>query len=824
MRLLLALLTLALLGLSVLWITNLSVPVRERARGALAADDARARPVTEFESTTRTTPEPQRTAPSGANELDAPAAPVAPPDAFPRSRLAGRVERSDGESASGVTLEVRAADPRSAARPLAQVRTDEKGAFDTIVLGTGPFRLRAHDSSGGGTRVAVEHEVEVEHEVAVEQGSVQGGSLEILLELPYTGSVRGRVVDEAGEPVTSFTLELWREEDREEGYDEAQNEDGEPASLRLPFHSADGTFESGELAQGGWWLALSADGYAPVQPQHCRVPLAQQVLFRLQPESRLSGVVRALDGRPRAGARVELSSASAPVFTGADGSFEIGGGSGALRLRARDPSSFDGSALELVLAPGETRTGIVLWLGASGEISGQVIGLAGRPAAGRLVSFRALSVRAENAQLPPCETDELGRFQIDAPPGRWEVSAALTRKEIEVFELAAESEQRVPELRASEQVQVEPDATGEVWLALAPAPVRVSGALTKAGAPCAGGTVTAIDSRGELRYRARVEGSSYALGLARPGNYRIEVSFAATTQIVWIEVPAVGAHTLDLDVPVGWIEGFVRAADGQRAAHTKVWASAAPEARGGAGHALTDAHGNFTLELVPGTYTFGAGEVPDASYPWNRAQWLEVEADKRRVGLELVLPREPVAPALVVVLHGARGELLNDARVRLSGGPAYMPAPPPQAAPGGSAEFARLAAGEYVVWAEAPGHFLLEPGRALIAWNEPSRVELALVPAFEVVVRTHAPQASGAAHGLDAVDTRGRAFAAERVAASQAEESAEPEPPGAVSFRFPGLPAGEYRLRVFRGDALLERPLHVDAAPPAPLLIDLPLP
>jgi len=138
------------------------------------------------------------------------------------------------------------------------------------------------------------------------------------------------------------------------------------------------------------------------------------------------------------------------------------------------------------------------------------------------------------------------------------------------------------------------------------------------------------------------------------------------------------------------------------------------------------------------------------------------------------------------------------------------------AAPLGSATFAALQASEVEVAAEAPGYFLAEFPRVRLEWAKPRRVELSLARAFEVVACVRSGGATGPVHELDAVATSGLVFDSAPFAAD--------DRPGEPCFRWPLLPLGEYRVRVFAGEQVLERPLRVSAggAEPASLEISVP--
>jgi hypothetical protein len=808
MRLVLALLALGLVVLGVLWFADRpagSRGVRSSTAPALAAAPEEPRP---------DPPAPaRRAAPEHEPGAPPPATSTPTPDDFPRSFVAGRVLDAGYKPVAGVSVEVRVQGQPGRPHPLAELRTDAKGAFEATVLGTGPFRLEAAESSGGGVRRGRVLE------------PVVAGTRDAVLVLPSSGRLRGRVLGPDEQPVTAFTLEF-----RPSRLTTGGEPGGAPA--RTTLESADGSFTSEELASGEWELTVVADGFAPSRGRECRVPSASEEVVVLDRAARLSGVVRTTDGRPRPGARVEASPAREPVFTDAEGAFTLVTNPGTLVLQATDPASGAGPPLQVDVAAGQERAGLVLSLGATGKLSGRVVTLANRPAAGREVRFLPLPEGREHEPVPPATTDALGQFVADLSPGQWEVSVALNERELEVLELAAEHEDRKEdslEPFVSEEVLVAENEDAQVWLALAPAPVRVSGRLTKAGEPCDGGEVVAFDHRTGFVYRARVEGSSYVLGLGRSGLHLFHVTLGATTQAWFASVPADGTHELDFDVPVGWISGRVLTLGSGAVADVRVWAYAPPSqvSRGGSGHALTDAEGSFTLELSPGTYMVGTGESPEAGSTWGNREGILVVAGEHWTGLQLYLSSSTggLAPALEVELRGPRGELVPDAVVTLTHqgdsrwfGRDDRPEPLRQPAPEGLTGFrSPWPPGPYAVVAEAPGYAQVEPVTAVIERSKPKRVVLVLQRACEVVVTVKSDGASGPVHDLDAVDTRGLVTGAVAYAAPESE-------PGLQAFRFPLLAAGPHRLRIRAGGELLERPLEVSVGGAPPLRLEVSIP
>jgi carboxypeptidase family protein len=701
-----------------------------------------------------------------------PLAPSFEAPAFPRSELAGRVEHADGRPAAGIEIEVRAQGASERSRALASEACSADGSFLLRCLGRGPFELRAHRSSLGGTRLQARLE------------GVRSGAHDLVLTLPKITTLRGRVVDDRGEPVWGFRLEL---------------ESLGGLEVRQPFHDPDGRFEVAELAEGPWTLVVAARNCVESAPRALVLPLAEPLTLTLVREGTLAGVVLDPDGRPHAGARVRSEGFDTDV-TDAEGAFVVRGPPGKVVLVVESEQRAPSGPLSLVLAPGEDRTGLVLTLGPSGRIDGRAVDRAEQPLAGRLALLeREGDIYQREALM--ARSDEEGRFTAEVAPGRWTVSLDRSRDGLEADEpLPAEVE-----VAAGERV--------EVRLSPVPRPVRLLGRITKAGAPAKIGRLSLEHST--WHGQAEVDGSDYTREVPRAGRYLLRAELEGCEQALSIRVPDAREHRFDLDVPVGWIEGRARAADGRGLAGIAVQARASDASAS----STTDAEGRFALEVPPGEYRVSLEGPPDA---WSSAhvEGVAVAAGERRSGVELVgLELVPMQGcSLHVRLRGPDGALLEQGRVRLEHTSSLQTSAEAKA---GSAHFGGLASGSYLVRAEARGHQLLALERVELGPDEARELDLVLARGRRVFVRVHHGEAKPS--DLEAIDEAGHVLALGR---TQPTPGAAPDAPGVRStwFQHHTLPPGDYLFRAWTEERSSIHPLTVPDGASEPVELELQLP
>lgn len=201
MRLLLATLALLALGLGALWGITRSGTSRGAAPSVPHARTERTEAgalliALEASAPEAPAPEPEerasvRPTDSARTELVASGA-----ASFPHSRFFGRVQHADGRPAARLTLEVRALGASAESRPLAALESSDDGSFSVECPGRGPFQLRAHRSSLLAARIDQTF------------AGLEAGAHELILSLPPLARLRGRVVDERGDALRRFRIEL----------------------------------------------------------------------------------------------------------------------------------------------------------------------------------------------------------------------------------------------------------------------------------------------------------------------------------------------------------------------------------------------------------------------------------------------------------------------------------------------------------------------------------------------------------------------------------------------------------------------------------------
>lgn len=350
-----------------------------------------------------------------------------------------------------------------------------------------------------------------------------GEEREVEVELAVGGTVFGRVLDAAGEPLPTATLMI-----------RADPDDGEPTWRRRAILDEDATFEMRGIRPGVVWAELhagavnSAERLGPIEEAQTLGPLVLQL-----PEGNvLEGVVSWPDGAPAVDARV----AANPI------SFARDEPSGTIYARAGEDGRYRLVALragtyEVTATPGETRddvedaAGLRAWAEARAPgtldltlepgltISGTVVDDLGAPVPSFRVSAEMLrdvasgpSWRVSSDTVRP----EPGEFVIRGlRPGTWLLTAA-DRGGVSAVE---------------ERVQLAGDEQG-VRLVL-PRPARITGLVRDAsGAGRAGVWVYAVrppreddraDPRAPRRARSLTDGS-FTIDRVAPGRVLVGTS------------------------------------------------------------------------------------------------------------------------------------------------------------------------------------------------------------------------------------------------------------------------------------------------------------
>jgi len=594
--------------------------------------------------------------------------------------LAGRVQWPDGSAAPGVavTIEFDAAflggpAAMNATRGAqASALTDAAGRFEAGGLGAGPFVVRAAAEGEDGRRFRAR----ADGVAPITEGTEgAGAALDLSLVLRPPLGVAGRVVDQEGEPLEAFEVRATRL---------ATGSLGETATETVvaSFEDAEGRFFLEGLIEGRWKLEAEADGFATSEPVTLALPVdpqAEPLSIAMVRTARASGVVRAPDGTPVAGAEVIVDTGvaewqrmmggqSAPkTVSRAEGRFEIEGllpGKLGLFADARDFAR--GATRALDLQPGQHVEGVELPLALGGTLTGLVFAPGGEPAGGQTVIATHMSTFEQRVT----ETDSKGELAMQhLQAGSWSIvamsaeSSALSEGELDFGAMASGMQMS--------QAKIADGETTHVVIGSPPEhPVHVHGVVTHAGEPYANAVVSFYPEGTKLYERLKVAATDaegkYATDLDQPGVYVVFVQVLPGgpgqqhTIEFSREVPEADEHELDLELPLGRISGRVVAADGAPAKGARLTLTVDGGAQsdtlfgGQYTEILTGGDGSYDVQaLRPGVYRVSAGGSslfnPTEAGPHGRLTrgGLELEEGEWLEGVDFRLEEPGAIEALV---------------------------------------------------------------------------------------------------------------------------------------------------------------------------------
>jgi len=624
-----------------------------------------------------------------------------------------------------------------------------------------------------------------------ERERVKLGTESLVLELEMGHTLSGRVRDDLGAAVDDFALSAHRVNAFH------WDDPGRPSS----FHDAGGAFELTGLEPGEWGIRAGAAGHASSEEMLVTIPAAEPIELFVPREARVQGVVLDAPGQPREGVEVRVATVreGRPLqrfedelhdTTDAAGVFELVRlRPGRLAIAAFSPTGAPSERRELELAPGEELTDVVLRLRAGARLTGEVLGLDGRPQAELEVGLDG------DGAFASCTTDRAGRFEAEGlAPGPLEVVAEIAGG----LELHARVELRDGE---TTHVQLAPPRTT----------VRVHGHVTVDGQPLPNADVFAdpvVDDGGGAQSAATetdAEGA-YALTLPGSGRYSLLVHSGPVAELSFravLDVPEVAELAFDVAIPIGRISGRVR--DRSGAPLAGIWVQSEPERHEGGSHggarSQTDEDGRYELRVPAGMHGVSAG----GDMGWG-------SPDTRRFVAQRV-------SGLTI----AAGAHLRDVDFVLADGGTLTGH---VRANGTGAAYARIwtldAAGARPLgWSDEDGSFRIEgvePGERWIAVTNESMasrsatrvvvtvggnesLELALEPATAVHVRV--------------LDAGGRPVGCEIELLDDANRRPPFEPVANGEALVAPLPPGRYIVRAHREEKLAERRFEVGAGEPS---------
>jgi carboxypeptidase family protein len=445
--------------------------------------------------------------------------------------ITGRVVRPDGTPVVDAQVVLECAEPyRSRLAPLDTTRTDARGHFALDCGRSGPFRVEATE------RV----DERVVGQVAREDVFPNRGPLELVL---VPALVHGRVVDDAGNPVTDYQL----------AWTPLPEVKGRPPEPGERIHSASGEFTT-PLSPGAWRANASVPQLA-LQPASIElsVPSLETVVIVLARQGVVRGTVLDAADEPVSAARITLDG-RVRTTSGSRGTFEIEVTPGAaFTLAARHDRHAPSEPVELSLEPGEERDELILRLGASARVTGEVIDPQGRPVAGRRVMINR-QVSGSGMVGVEVETDASGRFETQITPGF----------------LCAWIEFEDDELEALGRPRPDPGASRPSWtrsvilgagesahlrFVMGAAPVRLHGRIDVGGKAPANALLCLRGFMGSSEQALRTSDGRYEFLVPEPGCYMLSVTADDQNVQPLVEVPEGREHRFDLSIPLGRVSG-----------------------------------------------------------------------------------------------------------------------------------------------------------------------------------------------------------------------------------------------------------------------------
>ncbi len=579
--------------------------------------------------------------------------------------ISGRVVWPSGSPAANASVNIGKTSPEGWAEFQEHLACDEDGRFAASGLREGPFDLGA--SQAPNALVAPGADPARGDWRAVARGVEPNGS-EVILTLEEPQGLAGRVVDDTGAPIPNFHV--------------SAEFAGAPewlfGSPNETVEAGDGSFELGGFFPGEWRLQASAEGHSSSEePVRVAIPYSgPPVVITLTRAVSVAGIVVDPDGNLVPEATVTASVGSSGPFdpfgsesshqTPSDGagrfSFEIP--EQAFSLVASHAQWADSEPVMVEVAPGSSRSEVVLALRVGGTITGEIYDARGQPDVGIHVgispTFFWFGLDQEGAV-----SDASGRFVLEhVNPGKATISAMPREDDLlRAMEEAQDEEVALMgffgQMRSATVEVRDGEAVHVVLGPKAKAPVRVFGRVTEAGEPLVQAGVFAVEEGGSLLQGMKAAktdaGGRYEFVIDRPGAFMFAVNIddSGSTAEFFVDVPEAKEFELDLALPLGRIGGRVLAPDGSPAAGVSL--SLALES-GSSGFDIldmsksrvTDAQGSFAFtHLHPGSYSLQVGAasfmVENSVYGAVVVDGIELGADESREGFEIRLP----APARV---------------------------------------------------------------------------------------------------------------------------------------------------------------------------------
>jgi hypothetical protein len=325
--------------------------------------------------------------------------------------ISGVVRHDDGTPASGAQIDVTPAD----APARWAVTADREGRFAVDAIPGGTYMIEAHPPIVAARQATASMK-------AVARVELEAGAKKTLeLEVPGGREhVRGRIVDDAGQPVAGAAV--WAERVWEGVMSPA-------VALDVRAYSwTDGTFDLDDVPRGTYTIyARHPDGRTG---EVNKIPSgATKVSVVVRDGARITGRVVTRDGRPARSFRLQwhwLSRAAAMGQTMSSDARVVHHANGEFTIERLEPTSMislvvettdgaNGSGGGFALAAGQTRADVRIEVVGLGTVRGRLVRKdTGGPLLGHTVWFPMISTRG----IVPVDGD--GRFEAQVPPGNYD--------------------------------------------------------------------------------------------------------------------------------------------------------------------------------------------------------------------------------------------------------------------------------------------------------------------------------------------------------------------------------------------------------------------
>jgi len=477
-----------------------------------------------------------------------------------------------------------------------------------------------------------------------EQDDVAAPANDVVLVLAAGSSLAGRVVDDIGAPVTTFSVRTTPRGDQE-------SMDYSRSSTRS-IRNDDGRFELAGLGDGEWDVRVSTkigeEATSRIQMPSAEAAAMQFVLPR---PANVRGVVLDPLGVPVPNARFELDRIRGQqVYFGSSrtdvqsrksdekGQFSFPMPTGAWRISANASPWVSSESVEVEAAAATNVGPITLTLRNGGAIKGLVLDRSSQPSANRAVSAHG------PGEYRRATTDAKGSFELPRlEPGDWTIQVEASQAELSKLRSKdGDYDWEVAQnLRLSKRVTVVEGASVEVTLG-GPSTdsIQVFG-FVRGDGPIENVRVSFSreSSEGEgdeemfggnwRTARTNADGR-YEVTLKSAGKYSIYVQTNGGANAHQSKDFGAGTHQVDFTLPTASISGSVVGADGAPVAGATVMAY--PQEAGNdsedsegqfepwSGQVETDARGNFRMSNVSaGTYRVVAASASFGRSPKKKA-------------------------------------------------------------------------------------------------------------------------------------------------------------------------------------------------------------